>query len=342
MLRKKDRIVRIEGKNEKSKKEEKLDTNKNNKKQGDKEDKKESSKENKNLKEHSVPKNDKTKNLQSKSPQDSKNFTKTLQNQKEKKEKSESHNIILLPTTTVSVSSTEKKTKKIGKDLHIDKQAVEKQLLESDQEKFIQEKESLDSESAESTVDNLSDISSLRKQSSLKKKSLEIESEKTAEKNGEVEQTRAQSKVADKKEKQMVNGLGTWEEWSECDRKEDGRQIRKRKCVGSKTYCEARSMESRSCDKPISDEEEDSEDESPPELPRRRKIGSGRGVNPSDDETSSSPHFGAWSKWFKKCHSFRARQKCEDGHRVGFQTRQCFDNPYQCHGPLYRYCLQSC
>lgn len=35
-------------------------------------------------------------------------------------------------------------------------------------------------------------------------------------------------------------------------------------------------------------------------------------------------------------------QPCEDGVEIGFQTRTCQGNPFQCEGPFFRYCTLPC
>uniref|UniRef100_A0A915ISI1 Apple domain-containing protein n=1 Tax=Romanomermis culicivorax TaxID=13658 RepID=A0A915ISI1_ROMCU len=170
---------------------------------------------------------------------------------------------------------------------------------------------------------------------------LSVQKEKVKEEKTEVKQERTGK----------TEGLGLWEAWSECDRDKDGRQIRRRKCQGDKAFCEARTMESRPCSKPDSvvdeeDDDGDSDTRTPlPSKPRHPSAGTVANTG-NDEEQSGSPaldqRFGAWSKWSKKCHKFRTEQPCTNERQVGFQTRQCLGNPFQCHGPSLRYCMISC
>lgn len=57
--------------------------------------------------------------------------------------------------------------------------------------------------------------------------------------------------------------------------------------------------------------------------------------------TDANPS-GAWTVWSKKCQKFPTAQICENGKKVGFQTRQCLGTPFECHGPFMRYCFLPC
>jgi len=50
----------------------------------------------------------------------------------------------------------------------------------------------------------------------------------------------------------------------------------------------------------------------------------------------------AWGAWSEDCRSFDERRPCQNGNRVGFQSRQCLRTPFECQGPFFRYCIAPC
>jgi len=50
----------------------------------------------------------------------------------------------------------------------------------------------------------------------------------------------------------------------------------------------------------------------------------------------------AWGAWSDDCRSFDERRPCQNGNRVGFQSRQCLRTPFECQGPFFRYCIAPC
>jgi len=50
----------------------------------------------------------------------------------------------------------------------------------------------------------------------------------------------------------------------------------------------------------------------------------------------------AWGPWSEDCRSFDERRPCQNGNRVGFQSRQCLRTPFECQGPFFRYCIAPC
>jgi hypothetical protein len=139
-----------------------------------------------------------------------------------------------------------------------------------------------------------------------------------------------EEKRKQEKEEEEQNEIVTvWSEWTECDRP-DGRQVRRRVCRASSKACRGKLVESRSCE--VTTVPPDDEDATTP-TSKSKKITS----SPSD----SSPS-GAWTVWSKKCQNFPTGQLCENGKKVGFQTRQCLGTPFECHGPFMRYCFVPC
>jgi len=83
-------------------------------------------------------------------------------------------------------------------------------------------------------------------------------------------------------------------------------------------------------------------------LGRTRSKSSGSGKNGSgtkrllQNATLSNGVEDAWGAWSEDCRSFDERRPCQNGNRVGFQSRQCLRTPFECQGPFFRYCIAPC
>jgi hypothetical protein len=70
----------------------------------------------------------------------------------------------------------------------------------------------------------------------------------------------------------------------------------------------------------------------------------------NDTVTPSTPTTGApvpinqqgWGAWATTCQRFITDQSCQNGQMIGFQTRACEGNPFQCDGTFFRYCTLPC
>jgi hypothetical protein len=49
-----------------------------------------------------------------------------------------------------------------------------------------------------------------------------------------------------------------------------------------------------------------------------------------------------WGVWATTCQRFITDQSCQNGQMIGFQTRACEGNPFQCEGTFFRYCTLPC
>jgi len=72
------------------------------------------------------------------------------------------------------------------------------------------------------------------------------------------------------------------------------------------------------------------------------KNGSGAKSRLLQNATLSNGVEEAWGAWSDECRSFDERRPCQNGNRVGFQSRQCLRTPFECQGPFFRYCIAPC